>query len=1110
MSSRFTPQFLDDIRARMPVSAVVGKRLTLKKAGAEWQAMSPFNKEKTPSFTVNDQKGFWHDFSSGKHGDIFGFLMEVEGMSFVDAVKQAASEAGLALPNNEKWEPRPPKMIEGPIAPTPEDEVREEKPRGRTKRKVVATYDYENEQGYLVYQVVRFNLVHDDGTPDLNDQGKPKKTFGQRRPFRDEDGRWIWGLDAGEFMRKGPGTDWIKFDAENYRAWKYTERRRFTDTVEHGLYKVGELKQAIADERTIWLCYSSDTEVLTPDGWVAFPDLKNQAVAQWKMDGQISFVEPTAKQRFEFSGEMVSVKSDDVDLLVTPDHRQPVDYKTNSHVYPLRVVKASELRGQHRIPLCGNLAGGAVGPTEAQARLIVAWLADGSWHAVGRQVHWNLKKERKKRRLRKVLREVGVQWNEHRFQSTDGWTYFSVSKDALAMSNGGWSWSPSKDKRWSWAMIGWPISTRLAALDEMSKWDGDKVSASSRLFTGERQTADVAAAVAVVSGHGASVRVDQRVGRNDSFVINVKPKSRSAIRRPRLLPYQGLVYCCTVPSGFLVIRRAGKICVSGNCEGEKKADTLILWELAATTNSGGAKHFTDKLAAFFGGADVVVVVDNDEVGRQRGHVVAATLRRAGAKRVRILDLARHWSDCPPKADVTDWADAGGTADKLYEIAERTPDWQPEPPKSTFGAIRFIDLDLPAREHEWLIKGLLPRGGIAMALGKWQSGKSFFTLDVGFTVAEAAVNPEVLFLGRRVRGGLVLYQAGEAGTGLKLRTRAVRAKRGISPSMNLPFVIMPEPLNMYASDDPVNRFIAESKGWASYYEMPLELVIIDTFSAATPGANENSSEHVSAILERGNRLARELQATIMWVHHLNAIGDKARGHSSLMGNVDTVIEITETETIDAEKIVGGRTIERTVREAKVIKQKEQARGFHWNFVLKQVEVGRDEDGDPITTCIVAPTGEQSGPTAAPAASKSGGGVFLTDERVGLFQALLRALDDGGVVPPRELNLPPSVHKVVEWGKFRFAYRKRVAPLDEDADKHASTIKKRLQRFQDFITNSGIAAIDSVGETTYVWPTRKPVYGRGLQWPQRMAVPDEAHDATPIDEATGEPITGLDGF
>ena len=95
---RFTPQFLDELRARLPVSEVVGKRVKLKRAGREWKGLSPFQQEKTPSFTVNDQKGFYHDFSSGKHGDIISFLMETEGVGFAEAVERLAAMAGMALP----------------------------------------------------------------------------------------------------------------------------------------------------------------------------------------------------------------------------------------------------------------------------------------------------------------------------------------------------------------------------------------------------------------------------------------------------------------------------------------------------------------------------------------------------------------------------------------------------------------------------------------------------------------------------------------------------------------------------------------------------------------------------------------------------------------------------------------------------------------------------------------------------------------------------------------------------------------------------------------------------------------------------------------------------
>ncbi|HRK20074.1 MAG TPA: DNA primase [Hyphomicrobiaceae bacterium] len=102
---KYPPQLLDEIRARLPVSSVVSRRVQLKKAGREWRGLSPFKQEKSPSFFVNDQKGFYHCFASGEHGDIFSFLMKVGGLTFPEAVEELAQEAGVALP---KIEPRTP------------------------------------------------------------------------------------------------------------------------------------------------------------------------------------------------------------------------------------------------------------------------------------------------------------------------------------------------------------------------------------------------------------------------------------------------------------------------------------------------------------------------------------------------------------------------------------------------------------------------------------------------------------------------------------------------------------------------------------------------------------------------------------------------------------------------------------------------------------------------------------------------------------------------------------------------------------------------------------------------------------------------------------------
>ncbi|MFL2844222.1 MAG: DNA primase [Alphaproteobacteria bacterium] len=94
---KFSIETLNEIKDKISVSQVVEKTVQLKKRGKEFVGLSPFTKERTPSFTVNDEKQFYHCFSTNKHGDIFTFLVEVGGLSFPEAVEKLADEAGVQL-----------------------------------------------------------------------------------------------------------------------------------------------------------------------------------------------------------------------------------------------------------------------------------------------------------------------------------------------------------------------------------------------------------------------------------------------------------------------------------------------------------------------------------------------------------------------------------------------------------------------------------------------------------------------------------------------------------------------------------------------------------------------------------------------------------------------------------------------------------------------------------------------------------------------------------------------------------------------------------------------------------------------------------------------------
>ena len=90
-------ELIEEIKLRLKVSDVISKKVKLKPRGKEFVGLSPFSNEKTPSFTVSDEKGFFHCFSTGEHGSIFDFIMKTENLNFKDAVKRLAKEVGITV-----------------------------------------------------------------------------------------------------------------------------------------------------------------------------------------------------------------------------------------------------------------------------------------------------------------------------------------------------------------------------------------------------------------------------------------------------------------------------------------------------------------------------------------------------------------------------------------------------------------------------------------------------------------------------------------------------------------------------------------------------------------------------------------------------------------------------------------------------------------------------------------------------------------------------------------------------------------------------------------------------------------------------------------------------
>jgi predicted transcriptional regulator len=101
LSPVFSPAFLEELRANTTLSAVIGRTVKLQRAGREWKACCPFHEEQTPSFVVNDEKGFYHCFGCGAHGDAIRWLTDQRGLAYMDAVKELAGAAEMEIPTTE-------------------------------------------------------------------------------------------------------------------------------------------------------------------------------------------------------------------------------------------------------------------------------------------------------------------------------------------------------------------------------------------------------------------------------------------------------------------------------------------------------------------------------------------------------------------------------------------------------------------------------------------------------------------------------------------------------------------------------------------------------------------------------------------------------------------------------------------------------------------------------------------------------------------------------------------------------------------------------------------------------------------------------------------------
>lgn len=398
-------------------------------------------------------------------------------------------------------------------------------------------------------------------------------------------------------------------------------------------------------------------------------------------------------------------------------------------------------------------------------------------------------------------------------------------------------------------------------------------------------------------------------------------------------------------------------------EGEKAVDALCSLGVTATTSHAGAGGWNQDLNQYFTGANVVVVPDNDVAGWTYATKIVESLLPV-VKTIRVLDLGLE----KPKEDAYEFVHLyGGTKETLAnkakgakvlgyedvvlipkrlrelsseEINHSKPDINANAPRKKLLVESWDSIkDEPV---EWLVESIIPKKAFVALYAPPASYKSFISLDLAEAIATGRD-----WMGYRIpKKGAVLYICGEGHGGLGARVKACKIQNKSPDGANL-YIIRAQ-LNLRSSPEDFAELLNAINDLISQIDEPLELIILDTLMRMSGGGfNENSSEDMGAFITQAGKLQEIFECALMVIHHSGKDVTKGlRGHSSLLGAVDTELEIARQDSLinasDA-SVIGNAILT-------VSKQKDGADSIQIGIEIVLVEIGTSDLGFETTTSL----------------------------------------------------------------------------------------------------------------------------------------------------------------
>jgi phage/plasmid primase-like uncharacterized protein/KaiC/GvpD/RAD55 family RecA-like ATPase len=336
---------------------------------------------------------------------------------------------------------------------------------------------------------------------------------------------------------------------------------------------------------------------------------------------------------------------------------------------------------------------------------------------------------------------------------------------------------------------------------------------------------------------------------------------------------------------------------------------------------------------------------------------------------------------------------------------------------------------PLLNGNWIVKKTIPAEGFVTIIGHPGCGKSFLALDLALHIAGG-----LDWQGRKVKPGLVVYLAAEGQRGQINRVEAWKRHHGLD---GLPFALIPVAVNLRDREADLPKLIETIDAAVATVGLNLAVLVVDTLNRTFGGGDENG-EDMAQYVENTGRLRSHFGATTLVVHHVpkNSETLSERGHGSLRGAIDTSLAVmTDTES--------------RVRTLRCIKQKDAEDGWEIQFKLQTVELGVDEDGDEVSSCVVVEADDEM-------ASHRSRGPNLSPTQRSVFMELLATLEAAPISIPRDI--PEDVLDRGRVGKVvpRSAWRDRWVAIG-GGDKELDVAHATFRRAVTELKNKGLVGL-----------------------------------------------------